>query len=172
MCWIFDYNFRANQCSLFSMRTNLTNELRPFCDCRSPRRSPLLWQCLSTTKSLLNHIDLPVAVLPAFIAFPENCKHKHRTERPFGGWKICEPKIQFVLVCCLRLVSPLPIIRRPCDARLLGEDDPQYFAARHPPYGVAKRPNLKTIRCWIHNVSPVRRIDAREANAVVVAPDK
>ena len=61
--------------------------------------------------SFLNNTYLPVAVLPALIAFPKNCKREHRTDWPFGGRKICEPKIQFLLVYRLRLVSPLPIIR-------------------------------------------------------------
>src|SRR5262245_8563111 len=73
---------------------------------------------------------------------------------------------------CFRLVSPLPIIRCPCDARLFGEDDPQKFAARHPPHGIPKGPNLKTVRHWIHHVSLVGRIDPVEANAIMSAPNQ
>src|SRR5262245_3743710 len=43
--------------------------------------------------SFLRNTYFPVPVLPALIVFPKNCKHKHRTHRPFAGWKICEPKI-------------------------------------------------------------------------------
>src|SRR5262245_3629699 len=72
----------------------------------------------------------------------------------------------------LRLVSPLPIIRRPCDACLFGEDDPQNLAARHAPRWVMDRPDLKTVRHWIYHVSLVRRVDSRETNAVMSAPDQ
>src|SRR5215470_13933219 len=72
----------------------------------------------------------------------------------------------------LLLVSSLPIIRRPGDTRLFGEDDPQNFAARNPLYWVTKRPDLTTVRHGIHYVSLVRRIDPMEANAVMPAPDE
>jgi hypothetical protein len=54
---------------------------------------------------------MPIAAFPALIAFPKKCKCKDRTARPICGWKIGEPKIQFVLVRHLRLVSPRPIVR-------------------------------------------------------------
>src|SRR5262245_62086504 len=73
---------------------------------------------------------------------------------------------------CFRLVSPLPIIRCPCDARLFGEDDPQSFSARHPPHGITNSPNLKTVRHWIDHVSLVGRIDPIEANAIMPAPNQ
>src|ERR1051325_1700754 len=80
--------------------------------------------------------------------------------------------MQLSLVHCLRLVSPLPIIHCPGDARLFGQNDPQNLAARHAPHGVMKRPNLKTVWHWIYYVSLVGRFDPIETNAVMPAPNQ
>ena len=56
------------------------------------------------------NVYLPVAIFPTLVALPKKCEREHRTDRPFGGWKISEPKTQFLLGYRLRLVSPLPII--------------------------------------------------------------
>ena len=37
--------------------------------------------------------DWSAAKFPALIALPKECEGKRRTNRPFCGWKICEPKI-------------------------------------------------------------------------------
>src|ERR1043166_7528249 len=74
-----------------------------------------------------------------------------------------------VLVLCLRLVSPLPIIRCPCDARLFRQDDAQDFAMRHPSRRMTTRPTLAAISPWLHAVSLVGRVDAMKANAIIPA---
>ena len=54
---------------------------------------------------------MPIAAFPTLTAFPKERESKNYTGPPICGWKIGEPKIQFVLVGHLRLVSPRPIVR-------------------------------------------------------------
>jgi len=124
VCWIFDYNFRANPSSLSRVKTSCTTRAespkrRSLGSARASRAGdraraianfrPIGWvyrilgggaeKCTRRAcapqitsprwllhvhdafnwgwSSFLQNSYLPIAVLPALIAFPKNCKHKY-----------------------------------------------------------------------------------------------